>query len=706
MWSIAQYFPITNPTMIFLVVLMIILFAPIVMGKLRIPHIIGMVLAGMLVGKYGLNILERDDSFELFGRVGLLYIMFLAGLEMNISDMKENLRRFLVFGGLSFFVPFALTYAVSRWLLGLPQASTMLISCIMSSNTLIAYPIISRYGLQQHRSVALSVGATMVSLTLALLVLAAIVGAYNHETSAWFWPLFVLKVSLFCVGEVMLIPRLSRWFLHRYSDAVMQFVFVLAVLFLSAFCSELAGLEGIFGAFFSGLVMNRFIPSVSPLMNRIEFIGNALFIPYFLIGVGMMINIGALFNGWPTVWLIVCLVFFGTLGKAVAAYASCIGFRMQLREGHMMFGLTAAHAAGSIAMTLVGMNLELSPGVYLLNADVLNAVVCMILFTCIISSIVTERTAQSILLEEKTGKIEPEQEGNDEKILVAMEHPETADELMDIAILMRNDQLNRGLIGLNVVYDDIDSGRNQAVGRRILDTAAKKASAADVLMITQSRIATNISNGIAHAFKEFDASEIVMGLHRMTSADDNFWGKYTQDLVQRINRQIVMVRCKQPINTIRRIHVAAPSRSEFEPGFYRWAERVSRLAERLECRIIFHAKEPTLSLIKQFVNNRHPKARAEYEMMAHWDQLPSLAKSINDDHLLIVLTARKGTVSWRRGFDNMPAELTDNFATGNLIIIYPDQYGEPQDAMTFAAPQLNEQESAYYQLLKLLRIRK
>ena len=279
MIMLASYFPITDPTLIFFVVLLIILFAPIVMSKLRIPHIIGMVLAGVMIGQYGFNILERDNSFELFGRVGLYYIMFLAGLEMDMEGVKKNTRSFVVFGLLTCFVPFILTYAMATTVLSYSPAASFLLGCIMASNTLIAYPIVGRYGLQRHPSVMLSVGSSMISLFIALLLLAALTGSFNKDGGWWFWPLFLMKFAAYCVGSVILIPKLTRYFLRRYSDAVMQYIFVLGIMFLSAAMTSMIGIEGIVGAFFSGLILNRYIPRVSPLMNRIEFIGNALFIP-------------------------------------------------------------------------------------------------------------------------------------------------------------------------------------------------------------------------------------------------------------------------------------------------------------------------------------------------------------------------------------------------------------------------------------------
>ena len=694
MLNLSQYFPITDPTLIFFVVLLMILLSPIIMGRLRIPHIIGMVLAGVVVGQYGLDILERDASFELFGRVGLYYIMFLAGLEMDMEGLKRNRSRVAVFGMLTFLAPFAITYAMATGLLHYTPLASLLLAAIMASNTLIAYPIVGRYGLTRHTSSTLSVGSSMMALFMALIVMASIVNSFHGGSGIGFWLLFVVKFAAYCAGLILVIPRLTRWFLRRYSDAVMQFIFILATVFLSAVLSDAVGLEGIFGAFMSGLILNRFVPKVSPLMNRIEFTGNALFIPYFLIGVGMLINVRLLFAGSRILWVVFCLVFFGTLGKAVAAYLAARLFRMPWLSGHMMFGLTSAHAAGAIAMVMVGRQLETAPGSYLFGDEVLNGIVIMILFTCVISTVITERAAQRLRLQEKE---EPQlkKDVDDEKILIPVKYREYADNLVTMATMMRNPRSRRELVALNVVYDDVNMRHNQAEGQRLLDHLQHLASASDVPMTTQVRIAANIANGIKHAFKEFQASEILMGLHFHKEVSRGFWGEFTRSLYNGLSRQIIITRIMQPLNTIRRIQVAVPSRAEFEPGFYRWLERLARMAGNLECRIVFHGRQDTLQLVKEFIHNRFPSVRAEYEELEHWNELPGLATRIREDHLFVIVTARKGTISYKSAMERLPEEVNKYFKGKTLMIIFPDQYGNRMDDMTFAQPQHTEERSAY-----------
>lgn len=692
--DLTQYFPITNPSLIFFLVLVIILLAPIIMGKLRIPHIIGMVLAGVAIGQYGFNILVRDDSFELFGRVGLYYIMFLAALEMDVEGVKKNKGRLSLFGLLTFAAPFTLTFIMSEWLLGYPTIASLLLGCLMASNTLIAYPIVSRYGQQRKPSVALSVGASMLSLLVALVVLAALVASHNGQTGVLFWLWFVAKFVIYCGGLAILIPKLTRWFLRRYSDAVMQFIFVMAMLFMSAVLSESIGLEGIFGAFLSGLILNRYIPHVSPLMNRIEFIGNALFIPYFLIGVGMLINVRLAFSDTSVLWVALAITLFGTAGKAIAAYLSALLFRLPLNtSGNMMFGLTSAHAAGAIAIIMVGMRLTTPDGSVLVTGEMLNGVVLMILLTCLISTVVTEQAAQQITLRDK--EIPQEDTQDDEKMLIPMKYPEYAVRLVNLAIMMRNPKLGRGLVGLSVVYDDVDMRLNQERGQHLLEKVQQYAAAADVKMQTQVRVAANIANGIKHAFKEFRASEIIIGMHMHQEVSASFWGEFHQSLFNGLNRQIIMARLKQPLSTIRRIEVAVPSRAQFEPGFYRWLERVARLSVNLECRTIFHGRTDTLALINQYVRNRHPEMRVEFMQMDHWNEMPRLAATIAEDHLFIVIAARKGTVSYKNALEHLPEEIQQFFSGKNIIIIFPDQHGDPMDEMTFAQPQHQEERSAY-----------
>ena len=366
-----------------------------------------------------------------------------------------------------------------------------------------------------------------------------------------------------------------------------------------------------------------------------------------------------------------------------------------------MFGLTSAHAAGAIAMVMVGMNLKTQDGTPLVDEGMLNGIVIMILFTCIISSLVTEWAARATVLREHELPSEDIPD-DDERILVPVKYKEYADRLISLAIMARNPKLNRSLVAINVVYDDVNMQRNQKDGQRLLEQIQTYAAGSDVKVDTQVRVAANIANGIKHAFKEFQASEILIGMHMHENVSPKFWGQFHQSLFNGLNRQIIMARLYHPLATLRRIVVAVPSRAQYEPGFYRWMERLSRIAVNLDCKIQFNGRLDTLQMINQFVTNRHPNLRFTCVEMPHWNELPHVATTIADDHLFVVVTARKGTVSYKSAMERLPEELTKYFKGKNLMIIFPDQYGDDKQTMTFAQSQHTEEMSAYDSVAKWL----
>lgn len=694
--DITAYFPITNPTWVFFLVLCVILFAPILLGRLRIPHIIGMILAGVLLGEYGLHILERDSSFELFGKVGLYYIMFLAGLEMDLEGFNKNRNKAFLFGLFTTAIPFAMGMFSGIYLLGFSVAASALLSCIFASHTLVSYPIVSRYGLNRHPIVSISIGGTMVALTVALLILAAISGLCRGDATSSFWLFFGGKCLVYVLFCFFFFPRLARWFFRRFEDNVMQYIFVLSLVFLSAALAELAGLEGLFGAFLAGLILNRLIPHVSPLMNRIEFVGNALFIPYFLIGVGMLINLGALFNGGETLKVVGFMICIATVSKWLAAYVTQKICGMSRLGRSMMFGLSNAHAAGALAMVMVGTKLEIEPGKFLMNEDMLNGVVIMILFSCIVSSLATEFAARKMALAEEnepSGQFKEEEE----KTLVTLANPETVDDLVNMALMMRNPKSKAEMLALTVAFDNEGNRRKQVQGKKNLERAARIAAAVDVPLRTQCRLSTNVVSGILHTLSESEASEVVMGLHHKANLVDSFFGNLTLGLQKGTFRQLMIVKCLIPVNTLRRIVVAVPPKAEYEAGFYKWVERLGRLGGQLGCRVHFWGHPDTLPRIEGYLRSYHRDVRADFFVLDDWDDLLLLTGQVNYDHLLVVVSARRGSLSYQSSFEHLPEQIMKYFSDNSLMLIYPDQFGDPQD-MTFSEPSRNE--GRIYQLLE------
>lgn len=688
-------FPITDPTWIFLLVLIIILFAPLLLSRLRISHIIGLILAGIIVGEHGLNILERDSSFELFGKVGLYYIMFLSGLEMDLEDFKKNRIKALVFGLFTFLIPMVLGVCSSMSILEYNFTTSVLLASMYASHTLITYPIVSRYGLSRLRSVSITIGGTAITVALALLVLAIISGLNRGEINEMFWIWMGVKVAIVSFIIIFFFPRTGRWFFRHYEDNIMQFIFVLVMIFLGGALLELAGMEGILGAFLVGLVLNRLIPNISPLMNRLEFVGNALFIPYFLIGVGMIIDIRALFTGAEALKVAIVMTVVATFSKWLAAWLTQKCFGMRSSEREVIFGLSNAQAAATLAAVLVGNKIEISPGVPLLNDDILNGTVVMILFTCIISSVATEHAARKIATEDDFNDTDDKPK-EEENILIPVANPENIDGLINMALLMKEPKRRDGLIALSVINDNNVSEARLVQGKRSLERSAMVAAAADVTMNTVTRFDLNIASGIIHTLKEYNASEVVIGLHRKITLVDSFLGKLTENLLNGTHRQVMIVKTLIPVNTLRRIVVAVPAKAEYEVGFFKWVERLCRMGLQLGCRVHFFSNKDTQRYLEGYINRKYRGVRSEFSELADWDDLLLLTGHVNYDHLLVIVSARRGFISYDPSFEKLPSQVSRYFNNSSLMVLYPDQYGDPQATLSFSEP-MHHSESQHYE---------
>ena len=680
---------VTDPTKIFSVVLGIILFAPLLLRQLRIPPVIGLIMAGMLVGQYGLNLLAHDSSFQLFGQVGIYYIMFLAGLELEMGSVEHYGRYGLRFGLLTFSIPFVLGIVTSVWLLDYKLSASILLACIYASHTLVTYPIVGRYGLSRHRVVVVSVVATAFALFAALFVLAVLVGSQRSDTSWLTWLFFGLRCALYVIFVVMVFPRLGRWFLRRYQDSVMQYIFILTLVFFSASLAKMVGLDGLLGAFLAGLIVNRLIPKTSPLMSRLEFVGNALFIPYFLIGVGMIIDFGLLLRHPDSLWVVAVIVATGAITKLLAS--GIMAWTMgENRSGMwLMFGLTNAHAAGALAIVSIGTD----PDVALMSDEVLGGTVMLILFSCIVSSFATSRGAKQLALSDTS--LEDNRGSYHGKCLITYSQEANVDVLTQLAILIRNPFIPDSLMGLFVSYEEEASpdpsqvGTNGGVelGRRLLESAQMIAASADVPMATLNRMSTNIAGGILHTMNEYDCGEVIVCLaDRTTGMPRSSLGTVIDSVLSGSHREVMAVRSIVPPGTIRRVVVAVPQKAEYEVGFYKWLEHICRIGEELDCHLEYHAHADTLPYIKGYMEQKHSHVRSQYTPMNRWMQFLNLRHELDLNCMFVAVTARSGFISYQDSFEELPLLIHRYFSDTNVMLLFPDQWGEPQESIAVFTP--------------------
>ncbi len=667
---------ITSPVPIFLSVLLIILIAPIVLNKLKIPHVIGLIVAGVVVGPYGLNILARDMSFEVFGQVGILYLMFLAGVEIDMYHLRRNMRKGITFGAFTFLIPLILGAVGSHFLLRLDALTSVLMASMFAAHTLIAYPIVSRFGLTRQPAVVIVIAGTIFTVLGALVVLAAIVGICRTGEFRIGGVLRLLgMLAVYCGALTYVYPRVTRWFFKRWNDNILQFIYVLAMVFLAAQLAVWAGIEGVFGAFFAGLVLNRYIPAKSPLMGRIEFVGNALFIPYFLIGVGMLINVGVVTKGWGTIYAAAVMSAIAMGCKWLAAAATQLTYKMRSVDRSMLYQLSNAHTAVALAVVTIGY------GMGLFDEVILNGTVIMILVTCTVSGIGTSAAASKmkVMLLSEEAPEDVTARRRRQNVLIPIANPITAQELVDLALLMRGGS-EGAVYALHVRNDNSASSR--AVGRNSLDIAEQVAASVDVKLIPLERYDLNFVTGVINAIEERDIDRVIIGLHRRTNVIDSFFGDKLTNLVRATNKMVVITRCFIPVNTMTRIVVAVPDKAQYETGFAAWVRSLGFLTSQLGCRLIFCCSSATRKSIEAVLRYGRFVIRSEYRAIEQWDDFILLANKILDDDLFVVVNARRASVSHHSDLDTLPEFLQRYFSRNNLIVIYPEQFGEQAEEMT------------------------
>ena len=674
--------PLKNPVIIFSLVLFIILFAPILLRKIKVPYIIGLIIAGVIVGPYALNLLRRDSSIVLFGTVGLLYIMFLAGLEIDISEFKKNRRKIIFFGLITFMLPLICGTFASYYILGYGWLSSILLASMFSTHTLVSYPIASKYGVSRNRAVALTIGGTMITDILALLILAIIAGMTKGEVTSAFWVTLGLSSIIF-VGIVFFIfPIIIRWFFKHYEDSVSQYIFVLAIVFLASFLAEAAGIEAIIGAFFAGLVLNNFIPHSSPLMNRISFVGNALFIPFFLIGVGMLVNFNVLINGWGALRVAAVIVTVAISTKYIAAWITQKTFRLFPDEGKMIFGLSTSHAAATLAIILVGYNIiigETPDGdpIRLLDEDILNGTILLILISCAISSFVVEKASHNLALKE--AEEEGENEDPREKILISLAYPDTVSELIDFGLMLRPKKSNIPVYVLKIISDDSNNNTAQFTAKKMMENAVKQAAATEDKIIPLTRFDVNIGNGIIYTIKEQKITDVLIGLHKGGIQND-LPGAVTENILAKSWETIFIYKSVQPFNTLKRMIIAVTPNAELEPGFNHWFSRISTIAKTGGLPIHFFANDLTNDELKKFNFQSTSPISATYTSFEHWQDFLIMSRELKQNDLFAIVSSRKGHISYNQDLEKVPYYLSKYFTNNSYIIIYPKQRESDQES--------------------------
>ena len=677
--------PLTDPVLIFSVILFIILLTPVLLHRFKIPDLIGLIIAGAIIGPQGLDIMSRDSSIELFGKVGLLYIMFVAGLEIDLADLKKNYGRSVYFGLLTFVIPMLMGTFAGVYLLDFSYPTSVLLASMFASHTLMTYPIVSKYGVTKNRAVNISIGATVITCLLALLVLAVVIGMSTGDIDQRFWMRLSVSTVVFVGFVVFLFPLFGRWFFKRYEDRIAQYIFVLALVFLASFLAKVAGLEDVIGAFLAGLALNRLIPNTSALMNRIEFVGNALFIPFFLIGVGMLVDYRVFTTGWDSLWVAIVMCLVATAAKYLSAWIAGKTLHYTRDERLLLFGLTNAQAAATLAAVMVGYQVILGTDVAgepirLLNDSVLNGTIIMILFTCTIASFITQKGAQNVALADMTEEELVDKDDAEDRILIPLSNSETVEELINLGVTVKSPRCKATMMALSIIKSDSNDASAEKRSQQLLEKAAKTAAATDNMLHSLMRYDINVVNGIKNVVKEHKITDIVLGLRNESAISNTFLGELAEGVLAKCATTTLVYRPVQPLATVKRYIMLIPTDAEKEVGFPYWLVRVWNLARNSGSKILFYGNRTVLSILQE-VKAKH-NVNAEFIEFTDWDDFLIISRDIHDDDALVVIMSRRNCPSYSRQMALIPTYMNKYFQTNNCVLVYPVQLGIGEDEMS------------------------
>jgi len=672
---ISHELPLTDPVLKFLLILVIILSAPLLLNKLKIPHLLGLIIAGAIIGPNGLNLVLRDSSIILSGTAGLLYIMFLAGLEIDMGDFKKNSGRSFVFGMYTFLIPMALGIVAGLYVLHFSMETSILLASMFASHTLIAYPIISKLGITKDKSVTITVGGTMITDMLALLVLTVIVGMATGVIGEHFWTRLSISIVIFVLFVVIAFPIAGRWFFKHVQDSISQYIFVLVMVFLGAYLAELAGIESIIGSFLAGLSLNRLIPRSSPLMHRVEFIGNSIFIPFFLIGVGMLIDYRAFFTSFDTIKVGIVMIIVATIAKYAAAWLTQKTFRMSVDQRRIIFGLSNAQAAATLAAVMVGYNVILGQTpegepIRLLNESVLNGTILMILVTCTMASFSAQRGAHNLAA---TASSETDETGDHkERILIPLSNEDTAEELVNLSLATKSKKNTHHLYALNILDNKV-SGDDQQLkkSRRLLENAALTAAATDTHLQELQRYDLNVTNAILSVILEHRITDLVLGLHKEKGIPSSFLGRITEGILDYSDVTTLIYKPAQPLSTMKRHLVVIPVQAEKEAGFPQWVARVWNVIQNTGAKAIFYGSSDTLGRLKTLLGKRG--GEMEFTELSDWEDFLIVFRDVHKDDNLWIVMSRHNGISFNPSMNRIPGYLNKYFQQNSFILVYPLQ---------------------------------
>lgn len=662
MSTLLSIFPVTDPIVIFAIVTCLLLVIPFLMARAKMPGLVGLLLAGAVLGPNALHVLERDQSFILLGNVGLIFIMFTAALEVDLGVFKKYGLYTAVFGVLTFSLPQGLGTPAAHHLLGYDWPAAALMASIFASHTLLSYPVASRLGITKNRAVTTAVGGTMITDVAALLVLAVVAGTAKGDVDEAFW--WRLGVSLAVYVSVIFfgLPRLGRWLFRRIGeDGVAQFVFVVASVFVCSAASHAAGVEPIVGAFLAGIALNRLIPHNGPLMNRIQFVGEAIFVPFFLLSVGMLLDARVLFSGIDTWIVILFMTGMVTVTKFLAAESTRLFLRFTKAEARVVFGLSIPQAAATLAAVMVGFQIEL------FDESVVNGTIVMILVTCTLGPWVTAKYGPVVAAKEAAASAE-EATGPKQRVVVALRDLVTAQPVVELALLVRDAAQHQALHLVHGAKDDATLPEQVARGEKMLHDAVTLCSAADVAAHVATTVDDTVGAALVRAHKELQSTHFVLDWDfAAPKGSSAVLGRTVDRVVASVPAALVLTRNQHPVGTTRKLTLAIPAAPIADDELASAVSTVKRIAQQLGAPIEVLCEDATWSRVETVVSKTKPSVKITRSPLASWSSLEQalLDRTSTSDLLAIV-----GVRAAPRELARTPIAIAARFPNASLLVVY------------------------------------
>lgn len=530
-----------NPVFIFTILIAVSLAIPPIFERIKLPGLVGLLLAGIILGPSGLHWLNhKTETMVLLSGVGKIYLMFVAGLEIDLNQFRKTRNRSMGFGFLTFIVPLITGMIVGRWF-EFDWNGALLIGSLFASHTLLAYPIISRLGVVQNEAITVTIGATIFTDTAALLVLAICVGIAAGNFTAWNLILLLIALAVYSVAVLWGIDRVGKEFFRRSGDDEgNQFLFVLLALFVASVGAQVIGIEQIVGAFLAGLAVNAVIGE-SPVKEKVEFVGGVLFIPFFFIDMGLLIDLPAFLKTLSSLGLTLAIIS-GLIGsKFIAAWLASLIYRYSWVEMLSMWSLSLPQVAATLAATLVGYQQGI------LTQDILNSVIVLMVVTSILGPLITSRVASRIPIPQpeadtvddlwwEGANSETEPDKTDPfTVIVPIQNPQTQRALIQLAALLAQYEHGRIVplvITRGTVHMD-DPGLETSLqrGQKLLRRALEIGQAYNIPIEPQLRIDDDIPLGITRLSREENSNLIIVGWSEKTGLRARLFGTVIDNIL-------------------------------------------------------------------------------------------------------------------------------------------------------------------------------